>query len=144
MLPEQRAYIHAWVDGVRKAGFRAGMYCSGIPYRESNTTTVTTANDIRDNAAGREIHFFISNDQCPPSPGCVFTAGPPAPSGSGVSYADAWQYAQSPRRPEMTVACRKTYAADNNCYPPGTPSSSGLHVDADTANSADPSHARTQ
>ena len=30
MLPEQKAYIFAWVDAVIAAGFRAGIYCSGI------------------------------------------------------------------------------------------------------------------
>lgn len=143
MLPEQRAYIHAWVDGVVKGGYRAGIYCSGIPFKESHTATVITANDIRDHAGGREIHFFISNDQCPPSQGCMFPETPPAPVKSGITYADAWQYAQSPRRPEVTSACRRTYAADNNCYPPEVPASSGLHVDVDSAISADPSQART-
>ena len=56
MLPEQRAYIHAWVDGVVRGGYRAGVYCSGIPFRESSTVSVVTANDIRDHAGGREIH----------------------------------------------------------------------------------------
>ncbi len=144
MLPEQRAYIHAWVDGVVHAGYRAGIYCSGIPFRESGNVTVVTANDIRDNAGGRAIHFFISNDQCGPSPGCVFPAVPPKPASSGVQFADAWQFAQSPRRPEMTTSCRKTYAADNNCYPPGLTPASGVHVDVDTANSADPSQGRSR
>ncbi len=31
MLPEQKAYIYAWIDAVTAAGFRAGVYCSGIP-----------------------------------------------------------------------------------------------------------------
>ena len=110
MLPEQRAYIHAWVDGVTRGGYRAGMYCSGIPFHESSTVSVVTANDIRDNAGKREIHFFVSNDQCAPAPGCVFPQPPPAPADSGVTFADAWQFAQSPRRPEMTAACRQTYA----------------------------------
>ena len=144
MLPEQRAYIHAWVDDVVRGGYRAGVYCSGIPFRESNTVSVVTANDIRDHAGGREIHFFISNDQCGPSPGCVFPKPAPNPAESGVKFADAWQFAQSPRRPEMTVACRQTYAQDGNCYPPSMPASSGMHVDLDTANSPDPSHARTK
>ena len=78
MLPEQRAYIHAWVDGVVRAGYRAGVYCSGIAFRESSSVSVVTANDIRDHAGGREIHFFISNDQCGPSPGCVFPQPPPS------------------------------------------------------------------
>ncbi len=144
MLPEQRAYIHAWIDGVTKAGYGAGVYCSGIAVRESSNVYVITANDIRDNAAGRDIHFFISNDHCGPAPGCVFPSAPPAPATSGISFAEAWQYAQSPRRPDMTAACRQTYAPDNNCYPPGVAPNSGLHIDVDSADSADPSHGRTQ
>lgn len=144
MLPAQRAYIHAFVDGVIRAGYRAGIYCSGIPYRESGSVTVVTADDIRDHAEGREIHFFISNDRCPPSEGCVFPGKPPMPSDSGRNFATVWQYAQSPRRPDMTAACRNTYASDSNCYPPGIAPNSGLHVDVDTASSPDPSAARTR
>jgi len=144
MLPEQRAYIHAWVDGVVKGGYRAGVYCSGIAFRESPKVSVVTANDIRENAGKREIHFFISNDQCPPAPGCVYRTTAPSPTASGLAFAEVWQYAQSPCRPEVTAACRATYASDGNCYPPGVALSSGLHVDVDTANSADPSHGRTQ
>ncbi len=144
MLPEQRAYIHAWVDTVTSGGYRAGIYCSGIPFRESKGISVVTANDIRDNTGGREIHFFISNDGCGPAPGCVYPKPPPNPASSGVKFAEVWQYAQSPRRPEMTAACRKTYAPDGNCYPPGVASSTGLHIDIDTATSADPSSARTE
>ena len=118
MLPEQRAYIHAFVDEVIRGGYRAGIYCSGIPYRESGNTTVVTADDIREHAEGRQIAFFISNDRCGPSRGCVFPANPPKPGASGVSFASVWQYAQSPRRPAMTAACRKTYASDGSCYPP--------------------------
>jgi len=144
MLAEQRAYIHAWVDGVVKGGYRAGVYCSGIPVYESSKVSVVTANDIRDNAAGREIRFFISNDQCGPSPGCVFPGAPPRPATSGVPFAEVWQYAQSPRRPELTNSCRQTYAPDGNCYPPGKPPSPGLHIDVDSANSPDPSNGRTR
>jgi hypothetical protein len=142
MLPEQRAYIHAWVDGVVTAGYRAGVYCSGIPFRESGKVSVVTANDIRDHAGTRKIRFFISNDQCPPSPGCIFPDLAPSPAASKVSFADAWQFAQSPRRPEMTAACRKTYAQDGNCYPAGAARRANLYIDVDTANSADPSQAR--
>lgn len=143
MLPEQRAYIHAWSDGAVRGGYRSGVYCSGIAFRESAGASVVTANDIRDHAGGREIRFFISNDQCGPSPGCVFPKPPPKPSESGVPFADAWQFAQSPRRPELTAACRQTYAQDGDCYLPGASPPSGLHIDVDTATSADPSQART-
>jgi Domain of unknown function (DUF1906) len=33
MLPEQKAYVYGWVDGITAAGFRAGVYCSGMPAR---------------------------------------------------------------------------------------------------------------
>jgi glycoside hydrolase-like protein len=141
MLPEQRAYIHAWSDAVVRGGYRAGVYCSGIAFQESANVSVVTANDIRDNAGGRELHFFVSNDRCPPSPGCVFPKRAPRPGESAVTFADIWQYGQSPLRPEMTSACRQTYAADGSCYAPGT---TNIYVDVDTANSADPSHARTR
>jgi hypothetical protein len=144
MLPEQRAYIHAWVDGVTHAGYRAGIYCSGIAFREPGGVSVVTANDIRDHAGNRDIHFFISNDQCPPAPGCAYPKVVPSPAASGVEFADAWQFAQSPRRPEVTAACRQTYSQDGNCYPPDMAPSSGIHIDVDTASSADPSHARTR
>ena len=143
MLPEQRAYILAWVDGVVHGGYRAGIYCSGIPFQESSTVSVVTANDIQEHAGGRAIQFFVSNDRCPPAGGCVFPKPAPGPGQSGVKFADAWQFAQSPRRPEMTAACRQTYAKDDDCYPPGILPASGIHVDVDTATSADPSHART-
>lgn len=142
MLPEQRAYIHAWADGVMHGGYRAGVYCSGIPFHESGKVTVVTANDIRDNAAGRELTFFVSNDQCGPSPGCVLPKPPLRPGQSGVSFADVWQYAQSPRRPAMTASCRQTYARDGSCYAPRD--SSKTYLDLDAASSADPSHARTR
>jgi hypothetical protein len=143
MLPEQRAYIHAWADEVVRGGYRAGVYCSGIPFRESGNVTVVTADDIRDNAGRRELHFFVSNDQCPPSPGCVVSP-PPRPADSGVAFASVWQYAQSPRRPQMTTTCRQTYATDGNCYAPGFSPGSSVYLDLDSADSADPSHARTK
>jgi hypothetical protein len=129
---------------VMRGGYRAGVYCSGIPFRESGNVSVVTANDIRDHAGGRELKFFVSNDQCGPSPGCVVRRPPPRPADSGVVFANVWQYAQSPRRPEMTASCRQTYAPDSNCYAPGFSPSSGVHLDLDSADSPDPSHGRAR
>src|SRR5271169_4155912 len=56
MLPEQKAYIYAWVDGVTAAGFRAGVYCSGIGAKDDGN--VVTAEDIRQAAAGRQIFYW--------------------------------------------------------------------------------------
>jgi len=143
LLAEQRAYLHAWVDAVDRAGYRAGVYCSGVPAREKNGTAVVTAVDIQQNAGGRDITYWVSNDACAPSPGCVFPRNPPPPGGSGVPFASVWQFAQSPRRKPLTASCAKTYHADGNCYAPGFGPKQELHVDLDTATARDPSHGRT-
>ena len=142
MLPEQKAYIYAWVDGVTSAGFRAGIYCSGIPAKEGDTSIVT-AEDIRANAQGRKIVYWVTNDVCPPSPGCTVSNPPPNPAQSGVTFAEIWQFAQSPRRKGFAAMCAN-YNADKNCYPPGIQAGSGLHVDLNTATSSDPSAGATR
>jgi hypothetical protein len=139
MLPEQKAYIYAWVDAVTAAGFRAGVYCSGIPAKEGKKTIVT-ANDITADAQGREIAYWTTNDACPPSPGCSFQ-NPPRPAQGGNDFVDVWQFAQSPKRPDFARECRN-YNSDKNCYPPGVDPNSKLHVDLNTANSPDPSAGR--
>ncbi|MEQ1474627.1 MAG: glycoside hydrolase domain-containing protein [Candidatus Acidiferrum sp.] len=131
-------YLHTWLDVLAKNGYRAGVYCSGMPAKEPGGVTVLTANDIRDNAGSREFIFFVYNDACPPSPGCTFPASAPTPSGSGINYAQAWQYAQSPRRKEFAANCPPGYHPNGNCYAPGD-ASSAWDLDADTATSADPS-----
>ncbi len=138
MLPEQKAYIYAWVDGVVAAGFRAGVYCSGMPAPDDGK--IVTAEDIRQSAGSRQIAYWVTNDACPPSPGCVFPGHPPGPEQSGVSFAEVWQFAQSPQRKDVAPYCTN-YSRDGNCYPPGI---AGLHVDVNAATSADPSHGRTR
>ena len=141
MLPEQKAYIYAWVDGVTAAGFRAGIYCSGIAAADDGN--VVTAEDIQKSAGSRSIVYWAINDGCPPAPGCTFPQHPPRPSESGVSFAEVWQFAQSPQRKEVAGRCTN-YSHDGNCYPPGTGAAQGLHIDVNTATSADPSHGRTR
>jgi hypothetical protein len=139
MLPEQRAYIYAWMDGVRAAGFRAGIYCSAIAVKDGGER-VATADDIREHAQGRAIVFWVYNDACPPSPGCVYPANPPKPSGSGFAMAEVWQFTQSPRRREFTQRCAATYGADGNCDAPEESGAGAIYLDLDSANSPDPSH----
>jgi hypothetical protein len=145
MLPEQKAYIYAWVDAITAAGFRAGIYCSGIPAADDGN--VVTAEDIRQSAAGRQIVYWAINDACPPAPGCVFpvnpSAHPPSPAQSGIRFAEVWQFAQSPQRKDVAASCAN-YSHDGNCYPPGIPVTQQLHVDLNTATSPDPSNARSQ
>ncbi len=141
MLPEQKAYIYAWVDGVTAAGFRPGVYCSGISSKDDGN--VVTAEDIRATAGGRQIVYWAINDACPPAPGCVFPADPPGPAQSGVGFAEVWQFAQSPRRKDMARHC-SDYSRDGECYPPGIPAAQQLHVDVNTATSPDPSNGRSR
>jgi hypothetical protein len=139
MLPEQKAYIYAWVDAVTAAGFRAGVYCSGIASKDDGN--VVTAEDIRQSAAGRKIVYWAINDACPPAPGCAFPKQPPSPAESGIRFAEVWQFAQSPQRKDVAGHC-KNYSHDAECYPPGISSALRMHVDVNTATSADPSHGR--
>jgi len=139
MLPEQKAYIYAWVDAITAAGFRAGIYCSSIATKDDGN--VVTAEDIRHSAAGRHIVYWAINDACPPAPGCAFPKAPPSPAQSGVSFAEVWQFAQSPQRRDVAGHCTN-YSRDANCYPPGVSPAQQLHVDVNTATSPDPSHGR--
>jgi hypothetical protein len=144
MLPEQKAHIYAWVDGVTAGGFRAGIYCSGISAAKEGGEDIVTADDIRQNAGARKIVYWVTNDACPPSPGCAFPKRAPSPADSGIPFADVWQFAQSPRRPEVTASCVATYNTDGNCYPPAISVSNRIHIDVNTATTADPSRGRTR
>jgi Domain of unknown function (DUF1906) len=142
MLPEQKAYIYGWVDGVSGAGFRAGVYCSGIVASEGHGVTVVTANDLRENSGSRTIVYWVANDGCPPAPGCSLDQKDLSPAESGVAFAEVWQFAQSPRRPQMTRQCKQTYASDQNCY--AGASSQKVGLDLNTASEEDPSHGRSR
>src|SRR5208337_2519555 len=144
LLPEQRAYLHAWVDTVNSAQFLAGVYCSGIAAEESPGVSIVTANDIRKNAGGRQIEYWVVNDSCPPSPGCTSSHKNLLPDSSGISFADVWQFSQSPKRTDFARGCPANYNKDGNCYPPGIDPAQRLHVDFDVATSSDPSRGRTR
>ena len=141
VAPHQLAYTLGWVDAVNASQFRAGVYCSGIPVGEENGGSVVTAADIRANARGRKILYWIFNDVCPPAPGCVVTNPLPEVSAGGVAFADVWQYAQSPQQAERTSKCAATYGADGKCYAPRG-AASNIFLDLDVATSADPSGGR--
>ncbi len=144
LLPKQQEYVLDWADGIISAGYRAGVYCSGIPVKEGDNQSITTATDIHDHAGGRKIIYFVYNDVCPPSPGCASSKSPPLASASGVEFADVWQFAQSPRRKDFARACPANYNRDGNCYPPPGNGAARIYLDLDSATSADPSNGRLQ
>jgi hypothetical protein len=145
MLPVQIDYLYSWIQRVNSSGYKAGVYCSGMKAKEGKAQFIITADDIHQRTAAQS--FFVYNDACPPSPGCVYPKNPPPPAASGVAYASVWQFAQSPRRHEFTKSCSSTYNRDNNCYPPAASSVPGgnpakILLDLDSATSPDPSNAR--
>jgi hypothetical protein len=138
LLDEQAAYLLAWTEAVAASNYRPGVYASGQRVQDSPGVWIDTIEDIRARVKKgglHEVSVFNALDQCPPSPGCTIHAKPL--SAAPDLNLTAWQYSQSPRRPEITQSCGATYAADGNCYAPGFPQ---VFLDMDAADSADPSH----
>ncbi len=140
LLTEQAGYLLGWTEAVAATGFRPGVYASGQPVPDDPGTVIDTIRDIRSRVAAGHLHevaIFDALDQCPPAPGCTIHPKPlTAALDPGLV---AWQYAQSPRRPEITKSCAATYAPDGNCYAPAAP---GIFLDINTARSSDPSEGR--
>ncbi len=145
LLPEQAGYFFAWTEQVGASAYHPGAYLSGQSSPDGTgpdgaKLTITTAQDVREQIAARHLHpviFWVAQDACPPAPGCTVPA--PRLKESGTADAAVWQYAQSPRRPDLTRSCAPTYAADGNCY---GGASKDLSVDLNVARSSDPSHGR--
>jgi Domain of unknown function (DUF1906) len=140
LLPEQSAYLFGWTEAIARSSYLPGAYVSGQPVSDGPGKTITTAQNIREEVAAKHLHsiaLFIYQDACPPSNGCTFT--PPPITLAGTPDIAAWQYAQSPRRPEITRSCAKTYAANGNCYAPNLPQ---IYLDLSVSDSDDPSHGR--
>ena len=153
LLPEQAVYLFSWVDAVRNAGGRAGIYCSGIEVPDG-AATISTARDILEKEKARTplhnagkttspLMLWIANDQCPPAPGCTLQHPPisAAVPAELLPSTLVWQYAQSPRRAQFTARCPANYAADNRCYAPGMAEGPDTFVDLNVSSSPDPSSA---
>jgi hypothetical protein len=137
LTADQSAYLLAWTEAVARSGYLPGVYASGQAVGDGPGKTITTVQDIRQQVATKHLHeiaIWAYQDACPPANGC--TLQPPPLTASGTPDVAAWQYAQSPRRTDITAACSKTYAADGNCYVADVPK---LMLDLSAANSPDPS-----
>lgn len=132
-------YLKLWASELGRLGFGAGVYCSGIPIDEGERISLITSDFIRDQIKPSELVYWVYNDSCPPSPGCKTAQDPPAPSASGIGYAQIWQFVRSPRDKQIARHCRG-YAKDGNCYAPFD-TAHKYHLDVDSASSRDPSHA---
>jgi hypothetical protein len=148
LLPEQADYLLGWTEAIARTEYKPGVYASGQPVSDGTgpdgkPATITTIQDVRAHVAAGHLHqiaFWVAQDACPPAPGCVaIPTSPPAPDLSGTLNADAWQFAQSPRRKSITQACGATYNRDGNCYAPGL---AQYRLDLSSSASTDPSHGR--
>jgi hypothetical protein len=140
LLDEQAAYLLGWTEAIAQSGFRPGVYASGQLVQDDPGVMIDTIRDIRQRIQTQHLHdvaIFDTQDACPPAPGCTLAAKPL--SAAGEPSLTAWQYSQSPRRPEITKSCAATYAPDGNCYAPGFPT---IFLDNDIASTPDPSHGR--
>jgi hypothetical protein len=126
LLPEQSAYLFAWVEAVRGSQYKPGVYCSGIVVPGQ----ISTAQDILSH--DRSVVLWVVNDACPPAPGCAL----PQKTARVVPEARVWQFARSPRS-EFAGRCGG-YSGDGNCYAP----ESKIFVDLNLSTSADPSRGR--
>jgi hypothetical protein len=133
------AYILAWFEELQRAGYHPGVYCSGMPVEDGPGVTITTADNIRGYAKLHDITFWVYNDACAPSPGCLIPQNPPPPSRSGIFYAQVWQFVRSPRDKETAVHC-SGYATNGHCYAPGDTAHTWF-LDMNSAASPDPSGA---
>ena len=130
-------YLKHWALGLAQLGFRAGVYCSAIPVDEGEGLSLITADFVRDQIKPTELIYWVFNDSCPPSTGCVTPQTLPPPAKSGVAYAQVWQFVRSPRDKESARHCRG-YARDGNCYS-AFDTAHKFNLDLNVAASADPS-----
>jgi len=130
-------YLRLWASQLSRLGFRAGIYCSSIPIDEGEGLTLVTCDFIRKEIGSTELVYWVYNDACAPSPGCVVPQNPAPPSKSGIAYAQIWQFVRSPRDKETATHC-SGYARNGNCYAPGDAAHKWF-LDVNSATSPDPS-----
>ena len=140
LLDEQAEYLLGWTEAVAASDYKPGVYASGQLVPDGPGKTIDTVQHIRSLVNEKHLHqvaIYDYQDACPPAPGCTLNAKPLSEAGEPDIV--IWQYSQSPRRPEITKACAKTYAANGSCYAPSAPS---VAIDFDAAATADPSNGR--
>jgi Domain of unknown function (DUF1906) len=108
------AYFRAWAEALAREHYRPAFYCSGMVVHEEGGTKVITADDIRAHLGPIDAAYWVFNDACPPSPGCVKPKEVPGPAQSGVAYALVWQISRTPK--ESVARQCSGYTKDKSCY----------------------------
>jgi hypothetical protein len=131
------AYFRAWAEAMAREHYKPGFYCSGIVVNEAGGTKIVSADDIRANLGTIEAAYWVFNDACPPSPGCVNAIVWPLPGTSGVAYASVWQISRTPRE-NGAKNCAGYSLKDQSCYA-AVDTAKKWFLDLDVASSASPS-----
>jgi hypothetical protein len=108
------AYFRSWAEALVRERYRPAFYCSGMVVREEGGAKVITADDIRAHLGSIDAAYWVFNDACPPSPGCVNPKRVPGPAQSGVPYALVWQISRTPK--ESVARQCDGYTKDKSCY----------------------------
>jgi len=135
----EHAYFRAWAETLGREHYRPGFYSSGIVVNEGGGSKIISADDIRGHLGTLDAAYWVFNDACPPSPGCVNPKEVPAPSQSGVAYAALWQISRTPK--EGVARHCTGYAKDNACYA-AVDTARKWFLDLDVASTANPSAPR--
>jgi len=130
------AYFRAWAEALARERYRPGFYCSGMVVAEGGGTKVIAADDIRAHLGSIDAAYWVFNDACPPSPGCVNPKEVPGPGQSGVTYAAVWQISRSPK--ESVAWHCSGYTKNKSCYA-AVDVAKKWFLDLDVAASASPS-----
>ena len=106
LAPFYYDYLSAWIDALARFHYRSGAYCSGVPVNDGNGKTITTMKDLQEHLKGGKLTFWIFNDVCPPSPGCVFPQTPPGRCPEWLSRSGCLAVRAIPRRKDRTRCAR--------------------------------------
>ena len=117
-------YIRTWTEGLESAGYRAGVYCSGIPVSEGRSATITTAQDIQASQWSCQDCILGLQPVVSTVSGLFLPRDNPPPQQSGFLSAAVWQYAQSPRRGPIHRAVSRQFRSRRKLLRPGGPCSS--------------------
>jgi len=123
------------VRGAHPRGYHPGVYCSGMPVKETRRHYHHSRRHSQRSRVTRHHHLGLY-DFCPPSPGCAF----PQTRLAFFEHRLRGRLAipRNPRAARNSPRMPAKYAPDGNCYSPGDIAHSWF-LDVNTATSPDPS-----
>jgi hypothetical protein len=107
LLPEQSAYLFAWIEAIRASQYKPGVYCSGIPVPDGSSK-ISTARDILSHEGNRPLALWVER-RVPTGSRLRDPQEALAPASSGIS-ASAGLAIRAIAPQEFARQCAATYA----------------------------------